>query len=149
MVKALPEFAPLSLKELRSFWKKYRGNGDIERLVLEVQFGRGVINEIDVYFKTIHHAWRKKILVNQLRLRKCALCWSSSICGRPSSLQSSQLRRGLSRQSRPRRKLHLRIEVHADARLVRHSSAGDQCLHLCRITVAMYFDLCKGRLYHA
>jgi hypothetical protein len=36
MVKALLEFAPLSLKEFRSFWKKYRGNEDIERLVLEV-----------------------------------------------------------------------------------------------------------------
>jgi hypothetical protein len=51
MARPLPEFAPLSLKELRSLWKKYRGNEDVERLVLEVQFSRGVINEIDGYFK--------------------------------------------------------------------------------------------------
>lgn len=62
MSKALPAFAPLSLKELRSFWKKYRGNEDIERLVLEVQFSRGVFNEIDDYFKIIHRAWRQENL---------------------------------------------------------------------------------------
>jgi hypothetical protein len=62
MARHLPEFAPLSLKELRSSWKKYRGNEDIERLVLEVQLGRGVINEIDGYFKSIHQVWRAENL---------------------------------------------------------------------------------------
>jgi hypothetical protein len=73
MRKPLPEFAPLSLKELRSFWKKYRGNEDIERLVLEVQFSRGVINEIDVYFKSIHHAWRDNNLGELVALEKVRL----------------------------------------------------------------------------
>jgi hypothetical protein len=73
MAKALPEFAPLSLKELRSFWKKYRGNEDIERLVLEVQFSRGVINEIDTYFKTIHRTWRQENLGELIAIEKVRL----------------------------------------------------------------------------
>jgi hypothetical protein len=55
--RPLPELAPLGLKELRSLWKKYRGNEDVERLMLEVQFSRGVINEIDGYFESIQQAW--------------------------------------------------------------------------------------------
>ncbi|WP_144029410.1 MULTISPECIES: hypothetical protein [Burkholderiaceae] len=73
MAKALPEFAPLSLKELRSLWKKYRGNEDIERLVLEVQFSRGVINEVDSYFKSIHQAWRQENLGELVALEKLRL----------------------------------------------------------------------------
>src|SRR5260370_30984508 len=73
MRKPLPEFAPLSLKELRSFWKKYRGNEDIERLVLEVQFSRGVINEIDAYFKSIHQAWREEKLCKPVSVEKIRL----------------------------------------------------------------------------
>jgi hypothetical protein len=70
MAKALPEFAPLSLKGLRSFWKKYRGNEDIERLVLEVQFSRSVIDEIDGYFKSIHQAWRQENLGKLIPIEK-------------------------------------------------------------------------------
>jgi hypothetical protein len=73
MAKALPEFAPLSLKELRSFWKKYRGNEDIERLVLEVQFSRGVIDEIDTYFKAIHRTWRQENLGELIAIEKVRL----------------------------------------------------------------------------
>jgi hypothetical protein len=73
MAKALPEFAPLGLKELRSFWKKYRGNEDIQRLVLEVQFSRGVINEIDAYFKIIHHTWQQENLGELIALEKVRL----------------------------------------------------------------------------
>jgi hypothetical protein len=73
MAMALPEFAPLSLKELRSFWKKYRGNEDIERLVLEVQFSRSVINEIDAYFKIIHRAWRQENLGELIAIEKLRL----------------------------------------------------------------------------
>jgi hypothetical protein len=87
MARSLPEFAPLSLKELRSFWKKYRGIEDIERLVLEVQFSRGVINEIDAYFKSIHQAWQEenlgelvaiekvRLLLVQQHVRQSVLAW--------------------------------------------------------------------------
>jgi hypothetical protein len=57
-----PKFALLSQKEPRSFWKKYRGDEDIEQLVLEVQFSRSIINEIDAYFETIHRMWRQENL---------------------------------------------------------------------------------------
>jgi hypothetical protein len=73
MPKALPEFAPLSLAELRSLWKKYRGNEDIERLVLEVQFNRNVINEIGDYFKIIHRTWRQENLGELVALEKLRL----------------------------------------------------------------------------
>jgi hypothetical protein len=73
MPKTLPEFAPLSLKELRSLWKKYRGNEDIERLVLEVQFSRGVINEVDDYFKIIHRTWRQENLGELIAIEKLRL----------------------------------------------------------------------------
>jgi hypothetical protein len=73
MPKTLPEFAPLSLKELRSLWKKYLGNEDIERLVLEVQFSRGVINEVDSYFKSIHQAWRQENLGELIAIGKLRL----------------------------------------------------------------------------
>jgi hypothetical protein len=73
MAKPVPEFAPLSSKELRSFWKKYRGNDDIERLVLEVQFGRGVIDEIDGYFKSIHRVWRDEHLGELVAIEKVRL----------------------------------------------------------------------------
>jgi hypothetical protein len=73
MARPLPEFAPLSLKELRSLWKKYRGNEDVERLVLEVQFSRGVINEIDGYFKSIHQAWQAENLGELVAIEKVRL----------------------------------------------------------------------------
>jgi hypothetical protein len=73
MAKSLPEFAPLSLKELRSLWKKYRGNEDVERLVLEVQFSRGIINEIDGYFRSIHQAWRAENLGELVAIEKVRL----------------------------------------------------------------------------
>ena len=73
MARPLPEFAPLSLKELRSLWKKYRGNEDVERLVLEVQFSRGVISEIDGYFKSIHQAWRVENLGELVAIEKVRL----------------------------------------------------------------------------
>lgn len=73
MAKHLPAFAPLSLKELRGFWQKYRGNPDIERLILEVQFGRTVIGEIDLYFTSIHQAWREQNVGELVAIEKVRL----------------------------------------------------------------------------
>jgi len=39
MVK-LPEFNPPTLAELRNWWRDHRGEGDVERLILEVQYLR-------------------------------------------------------------------------------------------------------------
>jgi len=73
MARSLPDFTPLSLNELRSLWKKYRGNEDVERLVLEVQFSRGVISEIDGYFKSIHQAWLAENLGELVAIEKVRL----------------------------------------------------------------------------
>src|ERR1700686_2414128 len=73
MARPLHEFKPVSLKELRLLWKKYRGNEVIERLVLEVQFSRGVIHEIDGYFKSIHQVWRAENLGELVAIEKVRL----------------------------------------------------------------------------
>ncbi len=73
MAKTLPAFAPLSLKELRRFWQKYRGNPDIERLGLEVQFSRDMIHDIDVYFVSIHRAWREQNVGELVAIEKVRL----------------------------------------------------------------------------
>jgi len=73
MPKALLAFAPLGLEELHSLWKKYRGNEDIERLVLKVQFNRNVINEIGEYFKIVHRTWRQENLGELIAIEKLRL----------------------------------------------------------------------------
>jgi hypothetical protein len=60
MPKRLPHFAAVDLKEMRRFWKQYRGNEDIERLLLEIQHNRNLIHEIEDYFQTIHKVWREE-----------------------------------------------------------------------------------------
>ena len=79
MAKLLPAFAPLSLEELRRFWRKYRGNQDIERLVLEVQFSRNVIDDIDVYFLSIHRAWREQNVGELVAIEKVRVLLIDSI----------------------------------------------------------------------
>lgn len=70
MPKELPSFAPLSLKEMRVFWKKYRGNNDVERMLLEIQYSRQVIHDIEVYFVSVHNAWREESLGALVALEK-------------------------------------------------------------------------------
>ncbi|CAE6879706.1 hypothetical protein [Paraburkholderia domus] len=36
----LPDFKPPTLTELRNWWQDHRGEGDVERLILEVQYLR-------------------------------------------------------------------------------------------------------------
>ncbi|NYH13413.1 hypothetical protein [Paraburkholderia bryophila] len=36
----LPDFKPPTLAELRNWWNDHRGEGDVERLILEVQYLR-------------------------------------------------------------------------------------------------------------
>lgn len=47
----LPDFKPPTLSELRNWWRDHRGEGDVERLILEVQHLRLVLlrlrNEAD------------------------------------------------------------------------------------------------------
>lgn len=39
----LPAFKPPTLDELRNWWRDHRGEGDVERLILEVQYLRLVL----------------------------------------------------------------------------------------------------------
>ncbi|MFM0736826.1 hypothetical protein PQQ51_06230 [Paraburkholderia xenovorans] len=39
----LPEFKPPTLAELRNWWSDHRGEGDVQRLILEVQYLRLVL----------------------------------------------------------------------------------------------------------
>ncbi|KQR77038.1 hypothetical protein ASG35_12250 [Burkholderia sp. Leaf177] len=43
---------------MRRFWKQYRGNEDIERLLLEIQHNRNLIHELEDYFQTILKVWQ-------------------------------------------------------------------------------------------
>jgi hypothetical protein len=56
--KPLPYFAAVDLKEMRRFWKQYRGNPDVERLLLEIQHNRYLIHELEDYFQTILKVWQ-------------------------------------------------------------------------------------------
>lgn len=58
MPKRLSHFAAVDLKEMRRFWKQYRGNEDIERLLLEIQHNRNLIHELEDYFQTILKVWQ-------------------------------------------------------------------------------------------
>lgn len=106
MPKTLPEFAPLGLRELRSLWKKYRGNEDIERLVLEVQFSRGVINEIDDYFKIIHRTWRQENLGESVALEKLRLLLVKQHLRQTILAEIKPTPKGVSHLSHPSPNLH-------------------------------------------
>jgi len=70
MPKQLPQFSPVDVKEMRRFWKQYRGNPDVERLLLEIQYNRNVIHEIEVYFTSILKAWKEENLGNLVAIEK-------------------------------------------------------------------------------
>ena len=70
MAKELPRFAPLSLKEMRAFWKQYRGNMDVERMLLEIQYSRQVIHDIEIYFVSVYKVWREPDLGTLVALEK-------------------------------------------------------------------------------
>jgi hypothetical protein len=100
VTRSFPDFAPLSLKELRSFLKKYPGNEeDIERLVLEIRYSRGIINGIDVYFNPFIRRGETRISASLSRWKRCACYSSSSACCRASWPSSSPHRKGTIRRS--------------------------------------------------
>jgi hypothetical protein len=70
MAKELPCFAPLSLKEMRAFWKQYRGNIDVKRMLLEIQYSRQVIHDIEIYFVSVYKVWREPDLGTLVALEK-------------------------------------------------------------------------------
>jgi hypothetical protein len=66
---------------MSAFSKLYRGDKDIERRLLKVAYGRRVINDIDVYFVSVHRACREANL-GTWRYKRRAYCSWSSIYGK-------------------------------------------------------------------
>ncbi|SAK98639.1 hypothetical protein AWB76_07562 [Caballeronia temeraria] len=56
----LPSFLPVSYHELRVLWCRYRARDpDVQRLVLEVQRFRGVVDEAYELQQVIEKCWRE------------------------------------------------------------------------------------------
>jgi hypothetical protein len=70
MFKELPQFEPVSTKEMRAMWRQYRGDRNIERLLLEIAHGRQVLGEIDVYFGSIRQAWKDEKIGQLVAMEK-------------------------------------------------------------------------------
>lgn len=71
--KQLPRFEPIGVKEGRALWRKYRGNADVERILLEMAYGREVIADLEVYFTSVHKVWRSASLGQLVALEKMRL----------------------------------------------------------------------------
>jgi hypothetical protein len=72
--KTLPVFSPVSDSECRGFWKRYQTSRDIERLILEVQHNRRVIDEMHALYGAVVKCWREEglgqlVCMEQLRTR--------------------------------------------------------------------------------
>lgn len=71
---SLPTFLPVSYHELRLLWSRYRGrDADVQRLVLEVQRFRGVVDEAYQLQQVIDKCWREEghgqlVALEKLRL---------------------------------------------------------------------------------
>lgn len=73
MAKHLPPFEPVGLGEMRALWRRHRGDKDIERLLLEIQYGRRVIHDIEDYFESIQRVWSTEKLGTLVALEKVRL----------------------------------------------------------------------------
>ncbi|WP_434116282.1 hypothetical protein [Paraburkholderia caffeinilytica] len=52
-----PECKPPTIYELRDLWHRYRGNGVVQRLILEIQHLRGFVCEIQALYEVIQRCW--------------------------------------------------------------------------------------------
>ncbi|WP_438396945.1 hypothetical protein [Caballeronia sp. DA-9] len=73
MPARLPPFEPVGLGEMRALWRRHRGEKDIERLLLEIQYGRRVIHDIEDYFESIQRVWSTEKLGKLVALEKVRL----------------------------------------------------------------------------
>jgi hypothetical protein len=76
MVRKLPRFEPVGVVEGRALWKKYRGNADVERMLLEIAQAREVMHEIGTYFSCVHRIWIEENLGQLVALEKIRLLLS-------------------------------------------------------------------------
>lgn len=52
-----PECKPPTIYELRGLWRRYRGNGVVQRLILEIQHLRGFVREVEALRGVIQRCW--------------------------------------------------------------------------------------------
>jgi hypothetical protein len=73
MVRKLPRFEPVGVDEGRALWKKYRGNTDVERMLLEIEHSRRTMLELGEYFGCLHKIWIEENLGQLVALEKVRL----------------------------------------------------------------------------
>ncbi|MDR5769949.1 MULTISPECIES: hypothetical protein [unclassified Caballeronia] len=73
MARKLPRFEPVGLDEGRALWRKYRGNADVERMLLEIAQSRAVMLELGEYFNCLHKVWIEENLGQLVALEKIRL----------------------------------------------------------------------------
>ncbi|MDR5776428.1 MULTISPECIES: hypothetical protein [unclassified Caballeronia] len=73
MARKLPRFEPVGIREGRTFWRKYRGNADVERMLLEIAQAREVMQQIGDYFDCLHKVWVEENLGQLVAPRKDSL----------------------------------------------------------------------------
>ncbi|WP_175918297.1 hypothetical protein [Burkholderia pyrrocinia] len=71
--KELPDIDAVTHRELREFWRRYRGNKDIERLIVELIRTRRAIREMEGLRVIVQASWNElsngSHLVALLKLR--------------------------------------------------------------------------------
>jgi hypothetical protein len=73
MARKLPGFEPIGVKESRALWVKYRGNVDVERMLLEIAQARQVFGEMEAYFVSVQRAWQDQHLGQLVAMEKIRL----------------------------------------------------------------------------
>ena len=71
--RKLPRFEPVGVDEGRVLWKKYRGNEDVERMLLELAQARQTIEEIGRYFDSVKKVWEEENLGQLVAMEKIRL----------------------------------------------------------------------------
>jgi hypothetical protein len=72
-MRELPRFEPIGLKELRGFWKKYRGNADVERMLLEIAQSRQTLVGLERYFQSVQKVWKDENIGQLVAMEKMRL----------------------------------------------------------------------------
>lgn len=73
MARKLPLFEAVGVKEGRVLWRKYRGNAEVERMLLEIAQARQAMREIGAYFDVIRKAWEDEQLGQLVAMEKVRL----------------------------------------------------------------------------
>lgn len=73
MARQLPRFEPVGVDERRALWVKYRGNQDVQRLLLELAQVGQVMEEIEAYFSSVQRVWAEENLGQLVAMEKIRL----------------------------------------------------------------------------